>query len=195
MDVGPSVENPVGSDTEMPLEFDFEDELTEEWPVISLTNLVDGSTEQVINEHALKVLHDLARSFVFLEPDNERMNLDDYDQILVGEPFTAPLHHTPHELDLGESSTVPTVPATIAPVLPVITPLYLERTLIFTPFLEERHRKIYCRRLFNYPNDVRYGVTKMKKKARQREYIHLRKTHGKINQRRYWRGFKSTFEI
>ena len=78
MDVGPLVENPVCGDTDMPPEFDFEDDLTEEWPTISLTDSVNASTKQVINERALKVLHDLAISFVFLEPDDERMNLDDY---------------------------------------------------------------------------------------------------------------------
>ena len=107
---------------------------------------------------------------MFLEPDDERMNLDDYKQILIGNSFTDPLHHTPHELHVGESSIVPTVPATTTPVLPAITPLYLERTLIFMPFLEESHRKIYCRMLFNYPYYLRYGVTKMKNKARQREF-------------------------
>ena len=53
MDVGPSVEKPVGGDTEMVIDFDYEDRLTEEWPVISLTDSVDASTEQVINERAL----------------------------------------------------------------------------------------------------------------------------------------------
>ena len=120
---------------------------------------------------------------MFLEPDDERMNLDNYDQILVGELSTAPLHHTPHELDFAECSTVPTTLVLLA-----ITPLYLKRILIFTTFLEESHGKIYCRRLFNYTENLRYGVTKMKNKARQREYIYLRKMNGKINQRRYWRG-------
>ena len=69
---------------------------------------------------------------MFLEPDDERMNLDDYDQILIGESFTDTLHHTPFELDLGEVSTIQTVLATIALVLPAIIPLYLEHTLIFT---------------------------------------------------------------
>ena len=92
----------------MVIDFDYEDGLTEEWPFISLTDSVDASTEQVINERTLKVLHDLSSSFMFLEPDDERMNLDDYDQILISDSTMAPLHHTSHELDLGESSTVQT---------------------------------------------------------------------------------------
>ena len=60
MDVGPSVEKPMDGDTKMIMHFDFEDGLTEEWLVISLSDSVDASTEQVINERALKVLHDLA---------------------------------------------------------------------------------------------------------------------------------------
>ena len=105
MDVGPSVEKPVDGDTEMVIDFDYGDGLTEEWSVISLTDSVDASTEQVINERGLKVLHDLARSFMFLEPNDERMNLDDEDQILIGDSITAPLHHTPYELDLGDEDS------------------------------------------------------------------------------------------
>ena len=45
MDVGPLVEKPVGGDIEMVMHFDYEDELTEEWPVISLTDSVDARTE------------------------------------------------------------------------------------------------------------------------------------------------------
>ena len=45
MDVGPSVEKPVAGDTEMLIDFDYEDGLTEEWPVISLTDSVDASTK------------------------------------------------------------------------------------------------------------------------------------------------------
>ena len=121
MDVGPSVENPVDGDIEMIIDFDYEDGLTEEWLVISLTDSVEANTEHVINERALKVLHDLARSFVFLEPDDERMNLDNYDQILIGDSTTTLLHRTSHKLDLGESSTVQTVSATTVPVLPAFT--------------------------------------------------------------------------
>ena len=58
---------------------------------------------------------------MFLKPDDERMNLDDYDQILIDDSTTAPLHHTSHELDLGESSIVQTVLATIVPVFPAFT--------------------------------------------------------------------------
>ena len=58
---------------------------------------------------------------MFLEPDDERMNLDNYDQILIGDSITAPFHHISHELDLGESSIVQTVSATIVPVLPAFT--------------------------------------------------------------------------
>ena len=85
-----------------------------------------------MHERALKVLHDLARSFVFLEPHDKRMNLDNYDQILIGESLTALLHHTPHELDLGESSAIQRVPVTIALVIPTVIPLYLNCTLLFT---------------------------------------------------------------
>ena len=56
MDVGPSVENPVDGDTKMIMHFDYEDGLTKERPVIILTDSVDASTEQVINERALKKL-------------------------------------------------------------------------------------------------------------------------------------------
>jgi hypothetical protein len=45
MDVGPSVEKPVDGDIEMLIDFDYEDGLTEEWSVISLTDSVDANTE------------------------------------------------------------------------------------------------------------------------------------------------------
>ena len=45
---------------------------------------------------------------MFLEPDDERVDLDNYDQILIGDSTMDLLHRISHELDLGESSTVQT---------------------------------------------------------------------------------------
>jgi len=117
---------------------------------------------------------------VFLEPDDERMNLDDYDQILISDSTMAPLHHIPHELDLGESSTRQTVSATTVPVLPAFTThnrFQMESSMIkyaleqISTKLQERMK---IRRL-----EIAFGLRK-KTDTTWDEYIQLSKSHPKL---------------
>lgn len=97
---------------------------------------------------------------------------------------------------LSSSYEPPNVATFDIPTSVLSTPLLLsEHTYMFTPFLEESHRKIFSRKIFVYPDALKYGVTQMKNKQRQQGYINLRKLGGAHNQKRIKRDFVSVLDV
>jgi hypothetical protein len=198
MDVGPSVEKPVGGDTEML--GDEDEEITEDWPLINLDAPQSADTELVINERARQLLYELASSYVPFT------GLPDFDRFIMGE-ITAPATSEPQTTEISTSEPPlrsvrdrPPTPFAMRPrrrrpTLPPLPTLQFIQSMVLTPFLEESHSRIFRREIYDYPDELKYGVTQMKNRRRRAEYIHFRKGGGSHRQKRIRHNIMEVFEV
>ena len=116
------------------------------------------------------MLYELANSYVPFT------GLPGFDRFITGEA-AAPSTSEPHTTETLETSTFepplrsvrdrsPTPfamrPHRQRPTLPSLPSLQFIQLLVLTLFLEESHSRIFRREIYNYPDELKYGVTQVK---------------------------------
>ena len=136
--------------------------------------------ELVINERARQLLHELANSYIPLtsHPDFDRFIMGEVVAPSTSEPPTTetPAFNPPLRSVVDRPPTpFATCPRRRRPTLPPLPPLQFVQALVFTPFLEESHSRIFRWKIYVYMDELKYGVTQIQNRRRRAEYIHIRK--------------------
>ena len=137
----------------------------------------------VINERTRQLLYELATSYVPFTglPDFDRFILGEAAASSTSEPQTTKTYTSEPPLwSVRDRPPTPfaTRPRRQRPTLPLLPPLQFIQSVVLTPFLEESHSRIFRKEIYDYPDQLKYGVTQMKNRRRRAEYIHFRKGGG-----------------